>query len=91
MDRREEMNTGEPSDCRGCCEYSGARIIVYFGTNDLEYSLIAHELFHATARIMQWCGVKYDADYHEAFAFLNGYLTELTYRQLIKWKIGVKK
>lgn len=44
---------------------------------DLQYcsiGLLAHELFHATHRILEYFGVEFNRDNHEPFAYLMEYL-----------------
>ena len=44
---------------------------------DLQYGsmgLLAHELFHATHRILEYFGVEFTRDNHEPFAYLMEYL-----------------
>lgn len=46
---------------------------------DLEYcsiGLLAHELFHATHRILEYFGVEFTRDNHEPFAYLMEYLMD---------------
>lgn len=45
---------------------------------------ISHESFHATMDIMNSCHVKYGDDSCEAFAYLQGYITECVYRTIEK-------
>lgn len=51
---------------------------------------IAHEVFHATHRIMEACSHELTTDSHEPHCYLAGHLTELVYRQLKAWKVRVK-
>ena len=53
-----------------------------FERGNLRPRHVAHELFHITARIMQFHSVAYDPDNHEAFAYLNDWLTEWVYQSL---------
>lgn len=55
----------------------------------VRHNTICHELLHITARMMQWSGVKYDPDNHEAFCYLQGFLGGLVYRDLKLWKVKV--
>lgn len=38
---------------------------------------IAHEIFHATHRILEWAGCNFDPQHHEQGALLCGYLSKL--------------
>lgn len=37
---------------------------------------IAHEVFHLTHRILEYCDVKFDKDNHEPAAYLHGHLID---------------
>lgn len=50
-------------------------------------AILQHELFHITHFIMRRISVGLNGKTHEAYAYLNGYLTEKIYGKLIKSKI----
>lgn len=56
--------------------------------NGPTHSTIAHEVFHATCRILEMCDIRLDPDHHEPYAYLNGHLSYLTHKCLHDW--GVK-
>lgn len=62
---------------------------IFFWHNELSHWLIAHEIFHATVRIMQRRGLYYIAK-HESHAELCGCLTKKVYRALNEWGIQPK-
>lgn len=43
----------------------------------LDEETIAHEVFHATHRILEWTCCNFDEKHHEQGALLNGYLSTL--------------
>ena len=79
-------------------EDAGGAVVFYDGCLSillkkslLDHDTIAHECFHATHFILNYCGVRFKvSDRHEAFAYFNGYLNNAVYKQLKKWKIRIK-
>ncbi len=51
-----------------------------------DHELIAHELFHATVRMLEYCevGMPFKGG-HETHAYVNGYLHEVVYGKLREW------
>jgi hypothetical protein len=47
---------------------------LYIDLKDCSMGLLAHELFHATHRILEYFGVEFNKDNHEPFAYLIEYL-----------------
>lgn len=72
----------------GLLAYNGAQQSLFLSIDDLTHDLIAHEVFHATHRIMEHRGVNIAPKHHEAPAMLNGFIAALVYGDLKKW--GVK-
>lgn len=70
--------------------YNRACFSIFFTYEDLTHNSIAHEVFHATMRIAERCGVMFTKDNHEPFAYLQGYLAETAYGLFKKHKIRVK-
>lgn len=66
----------------GLCACHGFRIGLFFEREELCHDLIAHEVFHATHRVLERAGVAFGIHNHEPFAHLNGWLTGLVYRDL---------
>lgn len=60
-----------------CC-YNGRG---YFGlffkpSSKCTREVIAHEIFHLTHHILEWCSIEWTPHHHEHGALLCGYLTE---------------
>lgn len=65
-------------DYQALCSYdNNGNFALFFTPSCLTLSIIAHETFHLTHRILDWVGVKFDKNNHEAAALLNGYLLKL--------------
>ena len=47
---------------------------LYIDLQDCSTGLLAHELFHATHRILEYFGMQFTRDNHEPFAYLMEYL-----------------
>lgn len=71
-----------------CCWDGGGNFGVFFNYR-LDHGIIAHELFHLTSHILQFAEVRFDCHNHEAFTYLNQYLTNWTYERLAKAKIKI--
>ena len=69
---------------QACSMFGGGRFSVCFVRGKIAVDDLAHEVFHLTTRILQWHGVEFDANNHEAHAYLNGWLTGWVYKQLRK-------
>lgn len=78
------------SDFSGTCEYHRSKFAVLFDAYDLSHELIAHEVFHVTHRMLEFNAVNFGENNHEPFAYLNGYLTQLVYVDLAKFKWPVR-
>lgn len=90
--RRIKMLGGRYDDadeCQGFLSHNGWKMGLFLDRNKINHNLIAHEVFHATHRIMEHCSVVIGKKHHEAPALLNGYLAELVYQDLKRWKIKV--
>lgn len=70
--------------------YHRACFSIFFTYENLTHNTIAHEIFHATMRIGERCGVMFNKDNHEPFAYLQGFLAETAYGLFKKHKIRVK-
>lgn len=75
-------------DCPGLCSFEGGRFALWFERKFVCHELIAHEVFHATHRMMEACSSTFYDHASEPFAFLTGYLTTLVYADL--YRLGVK-
>lgn len=47
-----------------------------------EIKIVAHEVFHLTHRILDWCGANFDSRHHETAALLHGFLIDLVMREI---------
>lgn len=75
------------ADCCGLCSWDeGFRVGLFFDRKFLCHELLAHEVFHATHRILQHQGTVFTPDNHEPFALLHGWLAAHTYRTLAEMK-----
>ena len=62
----------------GLCSSNGrGDVAVFLKRSRITSRLVAHELFHATHRILQWIGWEFSPNNHEPAALLNGYLSDL--------------
>jgi hypothetical protein len=79
---------GEVDGCNwdGLCSWdeNGTFGIFLPSTNADNCSVIAHEVFHLTHRILEWTNSNFDAEHHEQGALLHGYLMEWVAKQLRK-------
>lgn len=55
----------------------------------LDHNLIAHEVLHMTHRTLEYCGHEISSRNHEPHAFVCGYITQVVYQSLKKWRIPV--
>ena len=62
-------------DCAALCSYSSnGNFGLFFDSNALTLTKVAHEVFHLTHRIMDWAGCNFDPAHHEQGALLHGWL-----------------
>lgn len=69
----------EPERSGAMCVYQDQNIAIFYFRHELRVDLIAHEIFHMTHRIMHYVGEKFPDGTHEAFAYLNGWITGQVY------------
>ena len=55
------------------------------GLKDVVHT-IHHESIHSAWFILDYIGIKIDADNHEALTYLEGYIASRVYDQISKWK-----
>jgi hypothetical protein len=65
----------------------GSRCSLLLRRPGLKKGTVAHEVFHATHRVLESVGISVDENNHEAAAYLNEYITALVNEQLKQWKI----
>jgi hypothetical protein len=79
---RRQMYGPYDTPCCGLCAWEGFRVGVFLDRSHLCHELIAHEVFHASHRVLQYQGTVFATDNHEPFALLHGWLTGHVYREL---------
>jgi hypothetical protein len=77
-------------NCSGLCAADGSRYGLFFSTKWLSHDVIAHEVFHATHRILEWTETMFTPSVHEPYAYLCGHLTELVYVEARKQKARIR-
>jgi len=84
--RRDEMRNlfGEQTLLGGwaaLCSYDErtGTVALFFYPDRMKRGMIAHEVFHATANILRYAGVRFEPNNHEAHAYLCGWITEQVY------------
>jgi hypothetical protein len=80
----------KPYGCDGLAIYREWNFCMMLDKDRINHNLIAHEVFHVTHRMLDYCGVKFRVNNHEAFAYVNGFLSDYVYKQLLAWKIKIK-
>lgn len=88
--RFNRLGKQKPMASAGISIYCDWNFCLILDRRYIDHNLIAHECFHVTHRIADYCGVKFAINYHEEFAYLNGFINSLVYQQLREWKIKVK-
>ena len=72
--------------CIGVIDNSNGRrcfvvIINNIGTDELyDINTVSHEAFHITMELLNACDMQYSEDNCEAYAYLQGYITECIYK-----------
>lgn len=72
--------------CIGVIDNSNGRrcfvvIINSLGTDELyDINTVSHEAFHITMELLDACDMQYSEDNCEAYAYLQGYITECIYK-----------
>lgn len=74
----------------GLCLARGREVVVIYRLRDMTAGLIAHELFHATHRIMEGISANFSTIHQEPFAYVNEWLHNQVYAQLKKARIRVR-
>lgn len=80
----------DANEFSGTCEYHRSKFAALFDAYDLSHELIAHEVFHITHRMIEYCGGNFSPNNHEPFAYLNGHLTQLVYGDIAKFKWPIR-
>lgn len=71
----------DPHDGITCHNDKGHRLCVHVVDRN-NHRTIAHEIYHAASRIMEWVGMYPSAANEEAYAYLIGFITEEVYNKL---------
>jgi len=86
-----EFGEGADFDYPGLCSNNGRGFYtLFFKRRGLTVDVIAHEVFHLTHRIGEWCSLNFDADHHEATALLHGWLFRRVFKLTEKYLPGPK-
>src|SRR5690606_31309315 len=78
-----------PYSFAGLVSRENDRCAIFIDRQYVNHRTISHELFHATHRILDNLPHEFSPNGHEPFAYLNGYLAELVYGDLRRWRIPV--
>jgi hypothetical protein len=89
MARKDRYDLDDCDACPGVFCYDRWKFGMILERRSISHGLIAHEAFHATHRIMEYIGDKFDKKHHEPYAYLNEHLTTRIYANLKEWKIKV--
>lgn len=81
-DFRDVFGQSTSENYNGMCAYLGPNFGLFFAADRLTHKTIAHEIFHATGRIMERCGCKLTPENHEPYAYLCGWITNWVYAEL---------
>lgn len=73
-----------------CLSFHRSKFGLFFERKEICHDVIAHEVWHATNRMMEQIGHYVSGGPNEPHTFLCGYLTGLVYQDLAGWKIPVK-
>lgn len=82
----EDNNSLSAYSCIGVVDKSNSRqcfvVIINGLTNDEYYDIntFSHEAFHITMELLDSCKLPYSDDSCEAYAYLQGYITECIYK-----------
>jgi hypothetical protein len=63
---------------------------IFFRKGLITTRYVAHEVFHATHRIMEFSGDDFAANHHEPYSHLNGYLSHIVTRAILKAGFKIK-
>lgn len=70
-----------------CHNNNGNRICVHVDSID-NHGSIAHEIYHATMKLMEYVGMRPNEANEEAFAYVVGYVTEEVYNKIKEHEKG---
>lgn len=58
--------------------------VQYTGNDYIDNNTIGHEIFHAVEGILEYCGVSYNPETSEVYAYVIGYLTGEIFKEVNK-------
>jgi hypothetical protein len=64
-------------DYNGLCTMNHDKFGIILRQRVIDMTLVAHEVFHLTHRILEWSDANFDPEHHEQGAILHGYLMDL--------------
>jgi len=80
----------EYPNAAGLCCYQRRNIAILLDRKSLDHNLIAHEVMHATHRLLEYCGMELTDSSGETYACLNGLMAKLVYEDLKQWGAKIK-
>lgn len=88
--RTKILDPYEVRNAQGLSTLKDRSLFIFLRNDSIEHNLIAHEITHIIHYLFANVGQKIDPMNNEELAYLAGYLTNLVYSDLKKWKIRVK-
>ncbi len=88
--RKKILDHYDVRNAQGLSTLKDRNLFIFLRSDSIEHNLIAHEVAHVVHYLFANIGQKIDPMNNEEFAYMAGYLTNLIYKQLKKWKIRVK-
>jgi hypothetical protein len=80
--KRKRFNV-EPINCQAWCGSDLNHIIIKFNRDSYKkLSIVVHELYHATNRILQYIGANLNSESEECAAYLLDYLVTQFYKNI---------
>ena len=80
----------EVRNAQGLSTLKDRNLFLFLRSDSIEHNLIAHEVTHIVHFLFANIGQKIDPMNNEELAYLAGYLTNLIYKDLKRWKFRVK-
>lgn len=90
-DKRHTVPLEEEEYYAGLFAYSNRTGTLFFDKRHLTHNLIAHEVRHAVDRMMEFNNQRFgNGKCIETPAMVQGYLADLVYKDLKRWKAKIK-
>src|SRR5665648_713780 len=64
-------DVGDPG---ALCAFRAGYIGIFFRNGHIGINQVAHECYHVSSRILEWCDIPVSNENQETAAYLNGYL-----------------